>query len=154
MAHTPRPLYTNNLENSLCCCQYVFSSGKTLKKYVTHRLIRWNYGMMEQTAHRLSSFWTQFSDNYLYGSRDNKKSKTRQKQMRLLQIFFRQCCWSWSIETFCLENIHLYIATWNHMNIGIVKPVLSGHLKGTAWMKVILAVMYTTWAVVIYLELT
>ena len=44
--------------------------------------------MMEQTAHRLSSFWTQFSDNYLYGSRDNKKSKTRQKQMRLLQIFF------------------------------------------------------------------
>lgn len=87
--------------------------------------------MMEQTAHRLSSFWTQFYDNYLWGSRWSWQW-TKQKTDEVIANFFRPCWWSWSIETFYPDKIQLYIATWNHMNLGTVTPVLSGHLRGTA----------------------
>ena len=43
--------------------------------------------MMEQTAHRLSSFWTQFSDNYLYGSRDNKKAEQDKNRWGYCKFF-------------------------------------------------------------------
>ena len=46
-------LYTNNLENSLCCCQYVFSSGKTLKNTL---LIVLYGGIMEWWSKRLTVF--------------------------------------------------------------------------------------------------